>query len=346
MSDRRDSRDLFLAAARGEWTDRVPVWFMRQAGRILPEFRALRERNSFEALCTDATKAAEVTLQPVRRFDVDAAILFSDILVPLFYMDVGLRFVEGEGPVLDAPVGTPEEAGRIEAVRDWEEHDYQREALRRIRESLPRKAVIGFAGAPFTLASYLIEGRSATGTDRVRAFAGEHPDAYRRLTDVLSETVIANLRFQAEAGPDALQLFDTWAGRLSREDYAHLALPAAARVISELRSLGIPLIYYCRNARDTADLATKTGADVLGVDQTLGLRAVRETVPDGRALQGNLDPRLLLPENRDVLVDDVRRVLEEGSGGAHIFNLGEGVPPGASVESAQRVVEEVRAFRR
>jgi uroporphyrinogen decarboxylase len=345
VGDARDSRELFVAAAKGERTARVPVWFMRQAGRILPEFRALRERHSFEDLCGDAALAAEITLQPVRRFGVDAAILFSDILVPLLHMDVGLRFVEGKGPVLSKPVRTAEAADRLEPVTDWGEHPCQAEALRRVREALPRKAVIGFSGAPFTLASYLVEGRSTKRAEVVTAFAARHPDAYRRLMDLLVTTVVSNLRFQAEAGPDALQIFDTWAGLLPREDYARLALPHAERVVSELRGLGLPLIYYCRNSDGVVDLAAETGADVLGVDHTIGLREARERISDGTALQGNLDPRLLLA-GADGLAEGVRRILEAGSGGPHIFNLGEGMPPKARIDRVVQTVKEVRAFRR
>lgn len=345
MGDPRDSRELFVAAATGERTERVPVWFMRQAGRILPEFRALRARHSFEALCTDAARAAEVTLQPLRRFDVDAAILFSDILVPLFYMDVGLRFVEGKGPLLTRRVDTPEAVDRIESVVDWETYPYQAEALRRVRASLPDKAVIGFAGAPFTLASYLIEGGSTERAEGVRAFEENHPEAYRRLMRVVVETVVSCLQYQAEAAPDALQIFDTWAGLLPREDYTRLALPPAAQVIADLRGTGLPLIYYSRKSADTVDLAARTGADVLGVDQTIGLGAARERVPPGVTLQGNLDPRFLL-KGANGLTTAVRRVLEEGARGPHIFNLGEGMPPEARMDRVESVVKEVRAFRR
>ncbi|MFQ6013497.1 MAG: uroporphyrinogen decarboxylase [Thermoplasmata archaeon] len=344
MGDPRESRELFVAVATGERTERVPVWFMRQAGRILPEFRALRARHSFEALCTDAARAAAVTLQPLRWFDVDAAILFSDILVPLFYMDVGLRFVEGKGPVLARPVDTPDAVDRLESVTNWEEYPYQAQALKQVRESIPQKAVIGFAGAPFTLASYLIEG-SSTRRAGGRAFEENHPKAYRRLMGVVVETIVSCLKYQAEAGPDALQVFDTWAGLLPREDYARLALPHAAKVIEGLRGTGLPLIYYSRKSAGTVDLAVRTGADVLGVDQTIGLRAARERVPRDVTLQGNLDPRFLL-KGANGLTSAVRRVLEEGGRGPHIFNLGEGMPPEARLDRVESVVKEVRAFRR
>ncbi len=345
MGDPRTSRDLFLDACAGEATERVPLWFMRQAGRVLPEFRALRERHSFEALCRDGRRAAEVTLLPFGRFDVDAAILFSDILVPLFHMDVGLRYADGVGPVLERPLDGPDALDAIEAVTDWGAHPYQAEALARVRKALPEKAVIGFAGAPFTLASYLIEGRSTKRAEGVIAFASQHPEAYARLMDLLVDTLAANLRFQAEAGPDALQLFDTWAGLLPREMYRDLALPFAAQVVSRVHPTGLPIVYYTRNAAETVDLAAETGADVLGVDHTLGLRDARRRVPEGTPLQGNLDPRFLV-DGSEGLTQAVRQVLREGEGGPHIFNLGEGMPPAASPERVERAIREVRAFRR
>ena len=341
----RDSRELFLAACKGEKTERPPVWLMRQAGRYLPEFRALRERHSFEELCKSPELATDATMMPMRRFDFDAAILFSDILVPLMFMDVGLRYVEGAGPSVERPLRRAEDVERVEPMANWEEHPFQAETLLRVRRELPRKAVIGFAGGPFTLSSYLIDGQPAERSANAVSFASSYPREYGHLMEALTDTVISSLMLQAEAEPDALQVFDTLAGHLSEQEFKGLALPYAKRIVSRLESRGIPIIYYCVGSGGKIELAAQTGADVIGVDSSIGLREARKRVQDGVALQGNLDPKLLLGDAKS-LSQAVRSILDEGSEGAHIFNLGNGMLPEARIDLVENVVKEVRSFRR
>jgi len=343
--DARDGRELFQAVCRGERTERVPIWLMRQAGRYLPEFRALREKFSFEDLCTKPDLATETTLMPMKRFDFDAAILFSDILVPLMFMDVGLRYRDGFGPSLARPVTEADDVVRVKPVIDWEEHRFQMETLQLVRRALPEKAVIGFAGGPFTLACYMMGGQPSERSAAAMDFASRNPKEFGQLLEALTATVTSSLMLQAEAEPDALQIFDTLAGDLTEQGFLDLALPFAKKIVSRLSPRGVPIIYYCTDSARKIELAARTGANVIGIDTSIGIRAATRRVPERVSIQGNLDPKLLLGDAQ-VVSRAVQRILDDGSGSAHIFNLGNGMLPEARIELVGEVVTEVRSYRR
>jgi uroporphyrinogen decarboxylase len=330
----------FLRACRGEPVDRTPVWFMRQAGRYLPAYQATRARaGDFLTLCRTPELACEVTLQPVDLLGVDAAILFSDILVPLEAMGLGLSFTD-EGPRVQ-PVR--DEAG-IAALRvpAAEELPYVLEAVRLIRRELAgRVPLIGFAGAPFTLLTYAVEGQTGRQFAESKRLLFTAPQAAHALLDKLARTVTAFLRGQAAAGAQALMLFDSWAGVLSRADYAVYAAPYVQRVLTELKPLGVPLIYFANDGTALLPEVGKLPADVFSVDWRLPLSEAAARLGSPRPLQGNLDPCALfapLPE----IARRVQAILEDARGlPGHIFNLGHGILPQTPWEHVQAVVELV-----
>ncbi len=319
--------DRFLRACRREPVDCTPVWFMRQAGRFLPEYRKIREKASLLEICHDVALCTEVTLQPVDRLKVDAAILFADILLPLEPMGAPFHFAKGEGPVIEKPVKSREDVDRMRAVEDAAGLEYVMEDIRAIRKALAGKVpLIGFAGAPFTLASYLIE----TGEDRksfvaTKKMMWSDPRAWHALMEKLAKTTRAYLRAQVAAGAQAVQLFDSWVGCLSPADYAEYAFPHSKFVLDGVRDLGVPVIHF---GVDTATLLPQmrdAGATVVGVDWRLPLDEARRIVGDGVALQGNLDPVALLAP-RDLAFSRARDVLRRAKG-PHIFNVGHGILP-------------------
>jgi uroporphyrinogen decarboxylase len=336
MSTRRDlPESSYLAAVTGRKPNRVPVWFMRQAGRSLPEYRALRANNDMLAACFDAGLVCEITLQPVRRHDVDAAILFSDIVVPLLGAGVDLDIVAGVGPVIASPVRT---AADIDALKPLDPQRIQpvSDAVALLVAALGDVPLIGFAGAPFTLASYLIEGGPSRHHARTKAMMLAEPGSWHALMEKLTDITLGFLRAQLGAGVDAIQVFDSWAGALSLADYRAFAQPHSARVFGELADYGVPMTHF---GVGTAELlgamsaALKPGtATVVGVDWRTALTDAASRVETGTALQGNLDPVVLLAgwpaveRAARAVVDDGRRAVDAGATG-HVFNLGHGVLP-------------------
>ncbi|MBK1788767.1 uroporphyrinogen decarboxylase [Prauserella cavernicola] len=345
---RRDLADApLLVAARGGRPSRVPVWFMRQAGRSLPEYRKLREGVSMLQACADPEMLAEVTLQPVRRHDVDAAILFSDIVVPLHAAGVDIDIVPGTGPVVASPVRTREavaalpslEADQVAAVSD---------GIGLLLERLGTTPLIGFAGAPFTLASYLIEGGPSRNHEHTKALMHAEPQLWHELAGKLADITLAFLRAQLDAGVDAIQLFDSWAGALSPKDYREFVLPHSAKVLAGVGHYGVPRIHFGVGTGELLPSMRDAGADVVGVDWRVPLDEAtrRLALPDGPApvVQGNLDPALLMA-SWPVIEAEVRRIVAEGrSAGGHIFNLGHGVLPDTDPEVLTRVVELVHSL--
>ena len=330
-----------LRALRGEAAkpgEGLAVWFMRQAGRYLPEYRALREKHDLLTLARTPELACEVTLQPVRRLGVDAAILFADILLPLLPMGAPFRFAAGEGPVFDAPLSSRADVERLRVI-DGPEMGYVGEALRLIARELPRRtALIGFAGAPFTLASYLVEGGHSKDFRKVKGLMWSEPETFRLLMEKLTETAIRYLKLQVENGAQVLQLFDSWAGVLSAEDYARHVLPHSRAIFGALP--GVPTLHFGVDTAALLPLMAGAGAAALGVDWRLSLTTARELVPRGMPLQGNLDPLLLLAPP-EVALREARRVAAEGRGGPHIFNTGHGLVPETPPDTVQRIVELV-----
>jgi uroporphyrinogen decarboxylase len=330
----------FLAACRGEAHDRVPVWFMRQAGRSLPEYRAIRGTGSILEAIRDPGLAAEITLQPVRRHGVDAAILYSDIVVPVAAVGFGVDVAPGTGPVVAAPFRSERDLDRLRPLEPETDTPYVLETVRLLAKELT-VPLIGFAGAPFTVASYLIEGRPSRTYARTKSLMHSEPGLWGALLDRLADLAIASLRSQVEAGASAVQVFDSWAGALSPPDYERFVLPHSRRVFDGIADLGVPRIHFGVGTGELLDLLAAAGADVVGVDWRVPLDRARQRVPAGTALQGNLDPAICLAP-WDVVAEAARDVLRRNGGHpGHIFNLGHGVLPETHPDTLTRLVELV-----
>ncbi|HUL01745.1 MAG TPA: uroporphyrinogen decarboxylase [Gemmatimonadales bacterium] len=332
----------FLKACRREQAGGTPVWFMRQAGRYMPEYRALRRRHSILDLCHHPDLAAEVTLQPIHRLGVDAAILFADILLPFEPLGLGLSFAEGEGPQIARPIRSAADVAALPPVDPLEDLAYVLEAIRHVVAALPAGIpLIGFAGAPFTLASYAIEGGASRGFAATKRFMHTEPRAWHALLERLAELVGRYLAAQAEAGARALQLFDSWVGCLAPEDYREYVQPHSRRAIELARAAGVPVIHFATDTAGFLEDFAAAGGDVIGVDWRIPLDVAWQRIGSARAIQGNLDPAVLLGP-LSTIETRTRDILARAGGRAgHIFNLGHGVLPETPVEALQAVVELV-----
>ncbi|MHB8467524.1 MAG: uroporphyrinogen decarboxylase [Acidimicrobiales bacterium] len=331
----------FLLACRRQPAPHTPVWFMRQAGRSLPEFRAVREKHSFFDVIRSAELTAEVTMQPVRRLGVDAAILFSDIVTPLAAIGVEVDIKSGVGPVFAKPFRSAADLDRIRPLEAELDLAPMLEAVRILVKEL-EVPLIGFAGAPFTLASYLVEGGPSRDYTRTKALMVGDPPLWRRLLERLGDLTLASLRAQVAAGAAAVQLFDSWAGALDPYHYTTSVQPASARVLGGLADLDVPRIHFGVTTGELLGPMAAAGADVVGIDWRTPLEAGWARVGD-RAVQGNLDPALLFAP-WPAVATEVDRVLAAAAGRAgHIFNLGHGVLPGTDPDVLARVVEHVHA---
>ena len=329
-----------LAACGRRQPSHTPVWFMRQAGRSLPEYRALREGVPMLESCARPEMVVEITLQPVRRHKVDAAVLYSDIVVPLKAIGVDLDIVPGTGPVIAEPVRSSSEVTRLRPLTGddvW----YVAQACRDLVTELGNIPLVGFAGAPFTLASYLVEGGPSRDHARTKALMHDDPALWHDLLSRLADITGEFLRVQIEAGASAVQLFDSWVGTLSAADYAEFVQPHSAAVLASVADLGVPRIHFGVGTGELLALMGEAGADVVGVDWRVPLSEATRRVGPTRALQGNLDPALL-QARWPVVEAAVRRVLREGAAApGHVFNLGHGVPPDTDPEVLTRIVELV-----
>lgn len=335
----------FLAACRGLPHEVTPVWFMRQAGRSLPEYREIRGSGSIIDTIANPDIATEVTLQPVRRYGVDAAILFSDIVTPAHAVGFGLDVVPGIGPVVENPFASKDDLQRLRPLDPEADTPYVLETIDNLVAELTIP-LIGFAGAPFTVASYLIEGRPSRTFAKTKSMMKAEPDLWFALLDRLADLAIASLESQIGHGAEAVQLFDSWAGALSAADYERYAMPASARVLETIGTTGVPRIHFGVGTGELLSLMADAGADVVGVDWRIPLAEARKRVPADRALQGNLDPAIL-GAGWDVVAEEVDAVLESNAGHpGHIFNLGHGVQPDSDPLILQKVVERVHAYRR
>jgi len=332
----------FLAAARGDIPDHTPVWFMRQAGRSLPEYRALRGTGSILDAIANPEIAAEVTLQPVRRYGVDAAILFSDIVVPVHAIGFGIDVVPGKGPVAEQPFVGRSDLARLRPLEAEQDIPYVIETVRQVASALDptTTTLIGFAGAPFTVASYLVEGGPSRTFTKVKALMYQDPELWADLSTRLADLSIAFIRAQVAAGAQACQLFDSWAGALSPMEYERFALPYTKQVMEGLADLSIPRILFGVGTGELLTLMASSGADVVGVDWRVPLD-VATTRIGNHPLQGNLDPALCFGP-REVLVEATRDILRRGSfAPGHIFNLGHGVLPDTDPDALKLVVDVV-----
>ncbi len=334
------SDSLLVRAATGRPGSRPPVWFMRQAGRSLPEYRALRAGTAMLDACRDPELITEITLQPVRRHGVDAAIFFSDIVVPLVAIGVGVDIVAGVGPVVEKPIRASTD---LDVLRELVPSDvpYVTTAVRSLVAELGEVPLIGFAGAPFTLASYLVEGGPSKDHARTKALMHGDPDLWHALLERLAVVSREFLRVQIDAGASAVQLFDSWAGCLSRAEYEIYVLPHSRAVLEPLAGL-VPRIHFGVGTGELLASMRSAGADVVGVDWRVPLDEAAHRLGPGAVVQGNLDPALL-QAGWTVLDAEVRRVVAEGRAAAgHIFNLGHGVPPDADPDVLTRIVELVK----
>ncbi|CAN5881805.1 uroporphyrinogen decarboxylase [soil metagenome] len=334
----------FLRACRREPVDATPVWFMRQAGRYMADYRALRKRFSLLEICAHPDLAVAVTLQPVDMIEVDAAILFSDLLLPFTPLGLDFDFVKGEGPSITRPIRSVADVDRLRKFEPREALKHVLETIVLLRRELQdRVPLIGFGGAPFTLAAYAIEGGPSTTYTQTKAFMYAQPAAWHRLCELLSDTIVDFLLAQAESGVQALQIFDSWAGALGRNDYREFALPHTRRILERLKFAGVPLIHFGVGASAILTDIAEAGGDVVGVDWRQPLDEAWERIGHHRAIQGNLDPVMLLAP-MDRLLDGARDVLRRAGGRpGHIFNLGHGIHPPTSIEHVQELARFVHS---
>ncbi len=337
-------KSLFLRACRGESVERVPVWMMRQAGRYLPEYRELRQKHPFLEVCKTPELAAEVSLQPFRRLGVDVVIVFSDILIPAEAMGMALELNDA-GPVLPCPIRN---AAQVEALKDFDPEQQTRfvpDAIRGICRAVgPDVPVMGFAAAPWTLACYMIEGRSRDAFPAAKSFLYQEPRLMRSLLGKIARATGRYLKAQVAAGASAVQLFDTWCGELSRRDYEEFALPATQLLIAELGLRGVPLILYTKNSTHLLPEVARAGADVLSVDWRVDLAALRGELGPHVALQGNVDPCILLGPGEGICAA-VQDTIEKTGGAGHILNLGHGILPDTPVENAKLFIETAQGVK-
>ena len=339
--------DLLLRALLRQPTERTPVWIMRQAGRYLPEYREVRaQAGDFMSLCRNAELACEVTMQPLRRFKLDAAILFSDILTVPDALGLGLYFETGEGPKFERPVRTAAEIRNLAAPDVSEDLGYVFDAVRTIRKELDgRVPLIGFAGSPWTVGTYMVEGGSSRDFKTIKGLAAEDPAALDMMLDTVARTTTDYLNAQVEAGAQAIMIFDTWGAALEREDYRRFSLNSMQKIVDGLTrerdGMKIPVILFTKGAGPLLSDMVATGCDALGVDWTTDLKTARGYVEDKVALQGNLDPATLR-ESPEVIRQGVADTLASyGRGPGHVFNLGHGITPDIDPDNLGVLVDAV-----
>jgi len=339
---RPDLRDApFLLACRGEPAPHTPVWFMRQAGRSLPEYRAIKGTTNILGAIAQPELAAEITLQPVRRYGVDAAILYSDIVVPVHAIGFGVEIVAGVGPVVERPFRTAADLDRLRPLDPEADVPYVLDTVRLLTKELD-VPLIGFAGAPFTVASYLVEGKPSRDYAETRRLMWRDPALFAALLDRLADLAVASLRSQVDAGASAVQLFDSWAGALDPDDYRAHVLPSVQKVLTHTADLGVPSIASGVGASGVLDQWAAAGADVVSVDSSITLDEARRRVGAGVAVQGNLDPWAVALAPWEVVESKARAVLRSNDGRpGHVFNLGHGVRPETNPDVLQRIVELV-----
>jgi uroporphyrinogen decarboxylase len=337
--------DRFLRACRREPTDVTPVWLMRQAGRYMAEYRKLREKHTLLDICRTPELALEVTLQPLKAFELDAAILFADILLPLEPMGAPFEFAKGEGPVVHHPIRSRADIERLRIFEPEEGLPHVLEAVRLIRRELDGKTpLIGFAGAPFTVASYLIEGGKSSSYRLTKELMWRDPDAWDLLMGKVAEVVRRYLRAQVEAGAQAIQLFDSWVGSLALSDYRQHVAPHVSAILQDVMTMGVPVIHFGTGTSTLLEAQREAGGTVIGVDWRIPLDVAWQRIGFDRAIQGNLDP-LLLCAPREIAVARAHAVLAEaGRRPGHIFNLGHGIIPETPVDTVKAIVDAVHTW--
>jgi uroporphyrinogen decarboxylase len=333
------SEPLLVRACRRELVERTPVWFMRQAGRSLPQYRRIRERFGLFEVCRRPELCAEVTLQPVDAHGVDAAVMFADIMLPVIGMGVDVQLVENVGPVVDRPIETLADVDRLRVPEPEDAVPFVLEAVGLVRRALrPDTAVIGFCGGPFTVAGYLIEGKPSREFAKVKELMYREPGVWHALMEKLAESFAAYVNANVRAGADVIQLFDSWVGVLAPADYEEFAAPYSARI---LRSLDVPTIHFGTGTATLLSLMAAAGGDVIGLDWRIPLDRGWAEVGDERGVQGNLDPAVLLGPWERVEAGALDVLARAGGRAGHVFNLGHGVLPGTDPSDLRRLVELV-----
>jgi uroporphyrinogen decarboxylase len=336
--------DLFLRACRRQKTERTPVWMMRQAGRYLPEYRAVRAKSDFLTMCKTPALAAEVTVQPVELVGVDAAIIFSDILVIPEAMGMRLEMVESRGPRLFDPIATKADVDRLRVPDPEKELRYVLQAIGETQRTLHgRVPLIGFAGSPWTLAAYMIEGQGSKDFRTIKRMMLEQPDLLGALLRKLTEAVKLFLEAQIAAGAQAVQIFDTWGGILTPDHYLKFSLDPMESIVSSLHREGAPVIVFSKGANHALERLSQIGADVVGLDWTIDIAEARRLTEDRVALQGNFDPGLLYASPESIRKEVVSILRKYGRGPGHVFNLGHGILPDVPVDNARALVRAVQA---
>ena len=334
------SESAYLTACRREIGSHVPGWFQRQAGRSLPEYRAIRGEGSIVDAIQNPALAAEITMQPVRRYNVDAAILFSDIVTPINAIGFGIDVVPGRGPKVDQPFRTRTDLKRLRALEPSVDTPYVIETVAILSTEL-KVPLIGFAGAPFTIASYLVEGQPSRNHARTKSLMHSEPAIWDQLMTCLADIAITSMRSQVLAGASAVQLFDSWAGALSPEEYRTFVFPHSQRVFAELEDLGVPRAHFGVGTGEILSLMGAAGADVVGADWRVPINEVRRRIGKDKAVQGNLDPSICLSD-WPVVQEQARKILKSADGlPGHIFNLGHGVLPETDPEILEKLVHLV-----
>jgi uroporphyrinogen decarboxylase len=336
----------FLKACRGEPVEATPVWFMRQAGRYMKEYRALKEKYSFLELCQTPELAMEVTLQPLKPLGVDAAIIFADILLPLEPMGTGLEFIKGDGPSIPRPVRTRKDVENLRPVNSEEQLGYVGQAIKLVRQEIEGKIpLVGFAAAPFTLSSYMVEGGKSSEFKITKLLMYEEPETWKLLMEKVSTVLIDYLKMQVAAGAQALQIFDSWIGCVTPEDYREYILPYSQKVMNALKDLDVPVINFSTGTSSMLDVIAQAGGDVMSFDWRINIDQARDIIGWDKPVQGNMDPVVLfapIPVIKKRVHDIMQRV---GGKPGHIFNLGHGILQHTPVDHVKAVVDMVREYK-
>ncbi|MFC1475249.1 uroporphyrinogen decarboxylase [Candidatus Zixiibacteriota bacterium] len=338
------NNSLYIKACYGKNEGQIPIWIMRQAGRYLPEYLEVRSKVSFMELCKSPKLIAEVVKQPIDRFDLDAAILFSDILTYLEPLGAGVAFPEG-GPKIDKPIDTPKDIKRLQPFDIQDKLSFVFEGINKIKEQLPEKPLIGFAGSPFTVACYLIQGQGSKTFDKAKQFLHKYPEASEELLTLMADVTADYLSAQIDAGCDSVQLFDSWGGILCRDDYQKYSADIANRIFGKLKSKNIPRILFVNNLAPYLDIVNNIDCEVVGVDYRMDLNQAADALPN-KAVQGNLDPTILYGSEEHVR-KKTKKLLENFNNHHRlIFNLGHGITPKTPITSVEAMIETVRNFRK
>jgi len=335
--------DLFLRACKKQTVERTPIWIMRQAGRYLPEYRAIRERADFITMCKTPELAAEVTIQPVDIIGVDAAIIFSDILVIPEAMGMNLEMIESKGPRLYEPIRNLDQINNLKVIDPYKDLKYVLDAVALTKKELNNRIpLIGFAGSPWTLMTYMVEGGGSKNFSEIKKFIYNQPEAAHLLLEKISDAVAEYLSAKIEVGANAIQIFDTWGGLLSQSDFKEFSLQYIEKVISKIKRKEEPIIVFAKGVHHSLDDLANSGADVISLDWTMNLGEVRNKIGSKVALQGNLDPTVLYANKEKIKEEAVKVLSSFGKGSGHIFNLGHGILPDVDPENAKYLVEVIK----